>query len=698
VYWDQSSGLTPDTFFELVPKPVYVADLHVELTSDIGVMSLQSENLPTATDIDLDPDHYYYLDVQGSVESDYMKVGIYLDTVHSGKRQQRYTIGISSVNNLIRIDEPYDEVQFRIFYMGVGSIEVNSIAVYEVSDFKTIPLESIEYGDLSLVQRKGTANHDITDLLLEDVPDTLAQVAADEWVSPVNHQLMSPGELFDLGNDPQDRTYDLYVHGFSTCQSYLNLFAETGAPEVLLSYYSLVETWLDSFPYVSTANGLAYNDFATSNRVYNFMAFYDVAKDYLSDDQRQRLMTSIIFQANLLNEDHFNSRGTNHGLYMDMTYLAFLNYVHSPLINASSGIEATAANMERYFILSVTEEGIHAEHSPSYHVNMVPTLTEVIGVLDRLEVDTSALTHRREMMIDYQTFLAKPDYVFPELGDTAAHFRSSYVPDPTNQSGDLAMDPLIPCQYDSELPTDMVYPLSGYAIFRDDWAKCQDTTYVLFYNAYHSFFHKHSDENGVWIYRDGDIVREAGFNGYTYDDPHTKHAYSSWGHNSLIVNDTGLVEDKNVPNDYNYAGTYIDSFDVSDSQLVSITGVNARYKGVVQRRSLTWDKTADIVEVVDAVSSNTENTYTFLWQLAADITPIIEGDQISLFRDEALVMNVFLDSTQPFEISIVYGQLEPRVLGWYSDGVNNPLPTHTIVVDLAMSSDAVLTTSFVFAN
>ena len=191
------------------------------------------------------------------------------------------------------------------------------------------------------------------------------------------------------------------------------------------------------------------------------------------------------------------------------------------------------------------------------------------------------------------------------------------------------------------------------------------------------------------------IITEAGANGYQYDDPYTKYAYSSWAHNTLIVNDKGLVEEKNIPNDYNYNGTYIDKYDINNPLNVSITGVTERYKNVKFERNVLYKKKKDMIIVKDIVSSNVDNKYTILWNLAVDLdVKMINNNKLEVYRNDKRVMAIVIKSSSKYDISLIKGQKEPRLLGWMVKQGSDPIPTYVIKIDFYCNKKIKLITRF----
>lgn len=576
------------------------------------------------------------------------------------------------------------QLDFKLYIVEYGSFTIDNIKIVEIQDFKELDISDVTVDNTYIedfdmaeemfnntVKLGGTKekliNNSKNGIFIFRYEDEYFEIETGDFTKEQNSLNL-------------EREMLLRVNGFTNCLSYLELYKKTENVEIIKNYYFLIESWIDNYKYHSQEEDLIYNDMATAYRVYNWTRFYEVAKEHLTIEQKTKLLTALIYQANLLEEKHFNGKGTNHGLYQDISNLFYLQIIKSKY-NSDEDIKNVVNNIEKYFESCISENGVHLEHSPEYHIYMLEGLNDLINIFNKLKLDATKLQTKLEKMEEFLIYITMPNNQLPEIGDTVKR---------TVELTDYVRENLL--KNKSSLPTDVVYKDEGYAIFRKDW---EDDTYILFYNAYNSYYHKHSDENSLWIYRNGDIIRETGKNGYNYDEPYTKYAYSSWGHNTLIVNKKGLVEEKNIPNDYNYAGTYIEDYNIEDSSNVWVTGVNTRYDNVTHKRKVNYNKTEDIIYVLDDITSTEENEYTLLWNLAPDITAKRVGDSINLYRDEELIMTIEFETEANYSINLIRGQTEDKILGWVTQ-LGNIKETTVIRIDFDSQDTISMTTKFIF--
>lgn len=689
-----TNEFTLNTLYNLSDYVVYEINVSENLNSNNHIFEPDTLEIAHINDLKLDLNKYYYVDIVGTNSSNEMRSSVEFYTYQDNKRTNFFSLGINSVYNVIKLDESYDKIKVLLSYYGKGKIKINKIIIYEVTKFNDKFVESkihninnkINFELLTGVMNFNVPllNDETSAILIENLNEKKYYISKDYSEVDFNNGYVWDDSIND------NRSYLLSLHGFRSFSTYAELFNRYNDPTILKNYYYFIEDWIDNNKYLSQEKYLAYNDMAVALRVYNWLYFYDLSKEYLTMNEKNKIINSLYYQMNLLKEDHFYSRGTNHGLYQDVSYLFFNNYF-SELSNPQKE-KITFKDIEKYFNIIISSDGVHLEHSPSYHIMMAELLKKILPVFETLGLNTSKLKKVYDNMGEFATHIVKPDGTLPQIGDTDRTKLSKdyWDNDEYKYATSSCKNGKIP------LKENVVYSESGHAIFRDDWSKCNNATYILFYNQYSSYYHKHSDELGLWIYRDGDIIREAGKGGYQYADPFVKYAYSSWGHNTLIVNNTGLVEHKNIPNDYNYLGTYIDDYSIDNPNDVWVSGINDRYEDVFHKRTVRYEKVINLITVNDNIESNQKNDYTILWHLSSDIKSLIKDNKIMLYRDNINIMDISFFTDTKYTINIVNGHINPRILGWHFNKDLSPEANDTITVNFTDVKNVSISTIFEF--
>ena len=103
--------------------------------------------------------------------------------------------------------------------------------------------------------------------------------------------------------------------------------------------------------------------------------------------------------------------------------------------------------------------------------------------------------------------------------------------------------------------TDVVYPESGYAIFRDAWREgddFQNAIHLIFKMGALSTYHFHDDVLTFCLYGLGERwIVDTGIYKYAYKDPLRKYVESRHGHNVVLVDDERATTKKEpIPSKY----------------------------------------------------------------------------------------------------------------------------------------------------
>jgi hypothetical protein len=480
-------------------------------------------------------------------------------------------------------------------------------------------------------------------------------------------------------NDNRSRSFERLIHGFTFLGCLTDAYKETHDMKYINKGLELINDWLPKHSYEKNKGTMAYHDETTAVRLQYFLRFYIFARNVISESDREKLESRMWETARLLSEEHFHATNTNHGMFQDISLLLFGFYFDdgNNTLNKEY-IHLAVERLKEYFLGVFTADGVHKEQSPNYHMMVALNIKKLVSWMEEIDPQISkdfvGLFNKSE---EYSTYIIRPDGKFPPMCDTES------TPVNSSSYGKL---------YDSETykfavssgktgkaPSEnvKVFPNSGYAIYRDDWMKKEKATYVLFSAAYHANYHKHSDDLNLTIYSEGEIITEAGPNGYNYKDPFTKYAYSSFAHNTLIVDGKGLPR-----TDGNFDRVYFSDYHVSPD-VSEVTGINKRYENVQHKRNVKFYQDNRTTVVSDEISSDKKHEYKLLWHVASDIEVHLRDRIVELYRKDEKVMEIEITADTPFNIRTVKGQTSPTVLGWKFPKMEAKEMTTTIEVDLS---------------
>lgn len=511
--------------------------------------------------------------------------------------------------------------------------------------------------------------------------------------SPVSY---SGGEMWSASSG---RSLLRRLHGLLFVADWRVAHSVMGGEErarLVVAAAELVGEWQRRFGARAGAPEMAYHDETTAQRLLMLTA---LSKTVLAGTSHHDAVGALAAEtAEILAAPDFYAGNNNHGMFQDTALLAYAVLVDEVPEDARLRfVELALGRLRDYAAACFTSEGVHIEHSPTYHVMVVRSLGSVAQVAREIGASEFArfvakLVERSEA---YTTHAISPRGVFPPVSDTRQvalmsegnleYFRS----DGFRYAASRGAEGRPPKERAA------TFPESGYAAFRSSWEDA-GALFCFFTAAYNGGYHKHSDELSLHVEVAGsEVIREAGPNGYDYQDPFTQYGFSSFAHNTLVVDDQGLPR-----HDGRVAETWMEDL-ASDAEKLDVRGVTTRFDGVrFERRLTAAGATIEeaTVKVEDTVTSAVEHKYSFFWHLGPDVEHVIHGDLVELFVRGSKVLEMSFEVRGgSFELHVERGRKEPRLSGWMFPQMGQHKPTSTLSLTL-YGTDCSVRTSMRFAS
>lgn len=440
----------------------------------------------------------------------------------------------------------------------------------------------------------------------------------------------------------------------------------------------VVQEWRRRFADRDSAPEMAYHDETTAQRLLMLVALTEeVLAEGAARDGVKELARGT---AELLAGDSFYAGENNHGMFQDVALLAYavLSDASSERRREEMALLALS-RIDRYAGVSFTAEGVHIEHSPMYHLMVARTISLVAQVARA--IGEAGVEGRLYELIDragrYATHAVTPRGVFPPISDTAQQPLRGAAN--LEVFGSEAFTFAATGGHDGRMPGEraVAFPRSGYGIFRSAWGD-PDAFYCFFAAAYNGGYHKHSDDLSLHVEVAGvEVLREAGPYGYNYSDPFTAYGFSSFAHNTLVVDDKGLPR-----HDGRMGETWIEDLGTTPERL-DVAGTTTRLDGVrFTRRVQAHGESADTARAVieDDVESSEEHKYTFLWHLGPDVEPVVHADHVELFVAGAKVLEMSFETEDVFDLEVSRGRTAPQLRGWTFPRMGQRTPTTTLAL------------------
>jgi hypothetical protein len=328
-----------------------------------------------------------------------------------------------------------------------------------------------------------------------------------------------------------DRTFHFLLHAWDPLATFLHGLLPPAHPEGLAPASAYATAWLDAFEAPARSQGAAtivdsarsggneaWEGMATGMRAFRLAALIDAVarSDGSSDALLGRLVDSLDFHFEVLGHPGFFQSWSNHGLYQSLGLLS-AGARFPWLAGGGRMAELARHRLEEMLSSHFDADGVHLEHSPTYHFNLLGSL---IGARNAglLEGSTAALTiSRAEQALSW---MINPAGRLAAFGDSwpapvrqdltaAARFR-----DPALRF--LTSDGAIGDPPESGVK---LYRNAGYAFARILDRELGETpdqaSYLAQAGAFHSRVHKHADNLGfIWSEGLADILVEPGRYGY----------------------------------------------------------------------------------------------------------------------------------------------------------------------------------------
>ncbi|MDO6578821.1 heparinase II/III domain-containing protein [Alteromonas stellipolaris] len=324
---------------------------------------------------------------------------------------------------------------------------------------------------------------------------------------------------FDWTSSGQDRNWWWQVQAlpflgwFVACRGLLSVKERSLAAQFCKD--SLVN-WIEIIP-EDDDKTLRWHDHATSYRLTNLFNWLFCL--WLDDDLNefgQELDCPYSMEGILkrhiswLSEDENYSKHTNHGF--DQATVVFIIALYTNYPNWKSFFELAEDRLIEEIEFAYTEEGVHKENSPGYHIFMLRRLTRFskLGDLHTNKVSDRAML-LEERATDFKEALTLADGTLPLVGDTrGGHFVEKY-------------------DYPSEL-TVYDYSESGYVIVKGN--VLDKPLYLMVKNCFDSVYHRHDDDLHIYLsYDDIDLLSDGGLGAHNEKDPRRITLRSNECHN-----------------------------------------------------------------------------------------------------------------------------------------------------------------------
>jgi len=481
----------------------------------------------------------------------------------------------------------------------------------------------------------------------------------------------APVEWENWEADPfNNRSWQWALHWFDFNKHLLAFHYKTRNDEILYKLKELINCWIDTYLYnENTKFEFIWHDHATSLRAEQVLLLLYYLKKYnhLWMTKNFSFVSKLFVTLNVigkkLEKEEFYSKYTNHGLEQ-VRVLMLLGLI----LNNKAWVAISILRLNDELEFSFTNEGVHKENSPGYHQFVFKVFLSIIEefpsyVLKDLgpkfnDIASKALT--------YITYILRPDKNLPIIGDTEL----KPITDSYNNffSGTVEYENFIYSLSQGRrgvapLKNNIVYPKSGYAIFRNTWGNDKnftDSIQLIFKAGCLSKYHHQQDENSFVLYAFGeDWLIDSGLYNYINKDPIRNYVRRRQAHNIPVISNTSYDHD-----DFNHRIDNWSIYDYSEDNFNPYIAATNRVLVTVEHgRRISFDAHRQSLLVEDKVVSIDEKRrdITFLFHFPNDKEIEIQKELVSIASSKKDIKFLISFSVKPETIIIERGVVKGSV-------------------------------------
>ncbi len=454
----------------------------------------------------------------------------------------------------------------------------------------------------------------------------------------------------------------------------------------------LVEGWADhNLNTCEYPSPFSWNDHTTAMRVWRLMYMFEYGRrlPICPDDFLIRLLVLIHHHTKMLAEEEFYNRQTNHGF--DQSLALYVATAQFPELSGFTDLNRLAIErLDGEVEFMFTPEGVHVENSIGYHWGLMNSLLRLSDIFGHYGDQQRAiyLSGIIDEAFNFAAFMLKPDGTFPLIGDSILTKLSPLSYCPLQKShyfnyaasrGTLGRKPERP---------DAVFPIAGYAIFRDKWHDEQtfDQTVLIFFKCgYLSHFHRQDDDLNVLLTAFGeDWFIDSGRFNYQERRPIRIYMCSNRAHNVPVIQ--GSDPNRNLRK--LRKGTGITAYGFSKNPAASYVEATTKgYPDVDVKRRLEYNKPyhiviTDSVHPLEAVTLPSWSTY---FQVPLNKTIELRTGSLKISADSGNSLTMTFPSESKASI---FSGCENPIQGCRSETMGQSAPIQTIVISHPLGKES----------
>ena len=424
---------------------------------------------------------------------------------------------------------------------------------------------------------------------------------------------------------------------------------------------------------------IIYHDETTAQRMNQALRLHIIFRDKGHQKVSAALEELMTVTAEILSDENFYAGNNNHGMFQAKALRDYASYaIWEGTDRRIKYLERSNKWITSYFMCCFTSEGVHIEHSPSYHLLVSKHVSEQIDFVKNV---FGQAPKDLERILDKATQHAlhsiQPDRRFLPLSDTVQNRfigsqnniydspEFSYV----TSGGNHGIAPL---------SRTLSEPISGYTFHRTSWDNPL-AGYLAFIAAYNGGYHKHSDDLHLYLFKNGiELLTESGPYGYGMNNPLVRLGFSQFAHNNIIVDSRSLPR-----HDGRSLAVSMTPIREMAGKYFAVSGTNSRFDNLRHDREVIFDDFLKEIVVTDALRSTQHHKYSLIWNFghAVDIE-ISDQSVLGTFDGEPLIRLTF-EGPEIDDIICINGREGKNPSAWRFPSFGNQIAINQVSVNFS---------------
>lgn len=304
-----------------------------------------------------------------------------------------------------------------------------------------------------------------------------------------------------------NNTHELYANSLSILFDLSDEYMQTKNSEYNEKGMQIISLWYKyNKRFHKKRTQFSWNDHSTALRVIALLYFLDNQPNiniYKSRETNSILNVSMKY---LLNPNNYSFKG-NHGIFQDIALLHLISHIK----DENARIKLKQIPITRFEVqieTAFSEEGIHLENSPHYHLVVVNLIETFLSLLSENDLNQSTIQIFEKAKKNREIFILQ-NKTLPEIGDTD---KNIIYPDIKS------------------INSSFISPQSGYYM-----KKKIPKIYFIARTQSPLQNHRHNDASSFILYLNNEkIISETGFLDYSQSD-NRKVTKSKYAHNILFA-------------------------------------------------------------------------------------------------------------------------------------------------------------------